>query len=103
MNAKPRLLLGTRETASCVQVMRALQSYLDGQIDEVTARRVANHLEACRRCGLEASTYLEIKAALARKASSVDQRALDRLRAFGAALVEDRGGGQDPSQSPPPA
>ncbi|GAC1311544.1 MAG: zf-HC2 domain-containing protein [Acidimicrobiales bacterium] len=99
MNPKPRLLLGTKETASCMQVMRVLQSYLDGQIDEVTARRVANHLEACRRCGLEASTYLEIKAALARKESEVDPRALDRLRAFGTALA----GGEDPRQSPPPA
>lgn len=103
MKAKPRLLLGTKEVASCMQVMRVLQSYLDGQIDEVTARRVANHLEACRRCGLEASTYLEIKASLARKASEVDPLALDRLRAFGTALTEDLAGGEDPRRSPPPA
>ncbi|GAC1602892.1 MAG: zf-HC2 domain-containing protein [Acidimicrobiales bacterium] len=100
---KPRRLRGTRQTASCMQVMRVLQSYLDGQIDEITARRVASHLEACRQCGLEASTYLEIKASLARKGSPADEQTLDRLRAFSAALVENPSDGQDPRQSLPPA
>ena len=57
MKAKARRFRGTKEMASCMQVMRVLQSYLDGQTDEMTARRVANHLEACRRCGLDAATY----------------------------------------------
>lgn len=89
MRSKPRRLWGTKERASCMQVMRVLQSYLDGQTDEVTARRVANHLEACRRCGLESATYREIKAALARKAAQPDRAAVARLRAFGVALAED--------------
>jgi anti-sigma factor RsiW len=75
--------------ASCMQVMRVLQSYLDGHTDDTTARRVASHLDACRRCGLEASTYREIKAALARKATPLDESSLERLRAFGSALVAD--------------
>ncbi len=87
MSAKPRRLRGSKEMASCMQTMRVLQSYLDGHTDEVTARRVANHLDACRRCGLEASTYREIKAALARKAVPLEQASLDRLRAFGTALA----------------
>jgi anti-sigma factor RsiW len=51
----------------CLRVSRVLQSYLDGVVDEVTARRVARHLERCRRCGAEADTYSAIKAALARQ------------------------------------
>ena len=91
MKAKPRRLLGTKEMASCMQVMRVLQSYLDGEVDELTARRVAKHLEACRRCGLEAGTYREIKAALQRKAGPVDQDALQRLHNFGASLAKADG------------
>ncbi len=89
MSGKPRRLRGTKEMASCMQVMRVLQSYLDGEIDEVTARRVANHLDACRRCGLEAATYREIKAALRRRTAPLDRAAAASLRAFGAALARD--------------
>jgi len=83
---KPPKLLGNKEMASCMQVLRALQSYLDGQTDEVTTGRVAKHLEACRRCGLEAATYREIKAALARSAAPLNLALLERLRAFGSSL-----------------
>jgi anti-sigma factor RsiW len=103
MSAKPRRLRGTKEMASCMQVMRVLQSYLDGHTDEVTARRVANHLEACRRCGLEAATYREIKAALARQAAAPDQAALDRLRAFGTSLASSPHDEDDSGHSRPPA
>lgn len=54
-----------REVATCREVGRVLQAYLDGHVDELTARRVARHLEMCRRCGMEASTYAEIKRSLA--------------------------------------
>ena len=87
MKARPRRMWGTKEMASCMQVMRVLQSYLDGHTDEVTARRVTEHLEACRRCGLEATTYREIKAALARQATPLEETTLDRLKAFGASLA----------------
>jgi anti-sigma factor RsiW len=92
--------------ASCMQVMRVLQSYLDGHNDEVTARRVANHLDACRRCGLEASTYREIKAALGRKSVPLDEPSIERLRAFGAGIAGyARADDGEPSsrEGPPPA
>lgn len=79
---------GDREVASCLEVGRVLQSYLDGQVDELTARRVSRHLEMCRRCGLEAETYTNIKAALARRGADVDPRAVERLKAFGRSLLE---------------
>jgi anti-sigma factor RsiW len=75
--------------ASCMQVMRVLQSYLDGHTDEVTARRVASHLDACRRCGLEAATYRQIKAALLRAATPPDPVAVERVRTFAARLSQE--------------
>jgi len=68
--------------ASCREIAKVLQTYLDGQTDDNTAQRVARHLEACRRCGLEARTYREIKAALARRVPIVDELAPERLRTF---------------------
>ena len=103
MSAKPRRMRGTKEMASCMQVMRVLQPYLDGHTDGVTTRRVAVHLEACRRCGLEAATYREIKASLARRAAPPDPAALERLRAFGTSLGDRRVGEDDSGQAPPPA
>ena len=88
MTPKPRRLWGSKDMASCMRVMRVLQAYLDGHVDEVTARRVANHLDACRRCGLEAATYREIKAALTRTGPPLDPSAVERLRSFGTGLAQ---------------
>ncbi len=78
---------GTPSVASCRQVHQTVQSYLDGGLDENSARRVARHLEMCRKCGLEADTYRAIKNSLAAQ-SKVDSEALQRLRAFGQQLTE---------------
>jgi anti-sigma factor RsiW len=74
----------------CLRVTRELQSYLDGVVDEVTARRIAAHLEDCRRCGLRADTYTAIKTALARH-EPTPPPALARLREFADTLVTDEG------------
>ena len=71
----------------CRMVAKALQAYLDGQTDEVTAQRVARHLDACHRCGFEERTYRELKSSLARRAPHVDELAVARLRMFAAELV----------------
>lgn len=86
--------LRRREEASCAEVARVLQTYLDGQVDDLTARRVGRHLDHCRRCGLESETYMAIKDALSRRSHDVDPAALDRLRSFGEHLAEG-GPGQD--------
>ena len=78
------------EEMSCREVGKVLQSHLDGELDELLARRVARHLEMCMRCGMRAETYVEIKRALHRSAGSPPQDALDRLRAFGQELAEGR-------------
>ncbi len=76
------------DMATCRQVGRVLQAYLDGQADEVTMRRVEQHLEACRRCGLEVHVYEDLKAALARRSARVDRLAIERLRGFAYSLIE---------------
>ncbi len=89
-------MTGTRDAAGCLQTGRLLQSFLDGDLDEVTARRVARHLEMCRRCGLEATTYTAIKATLARRGTGVDPAAVARLAEFGTSLLVDQR--DDPDQ-----
>lgn len=74
---------------NCMQVGRRLQRYLDGEIDDLVARRVRRHLEDCRRCGMKAATYTEIKAGLARRGKDVPGDAVARLRAFGERLARE--------------
>ena len=87
-----KLTMRNNRPASCRQVGKVLQRFLDGEIDDDTRRRVADHLDDCRRCGLGADTYLQIKAALARRATEPPADALDRLRSFGERLAA----GHDP-------
>ncbi len=74
--------------ASCREVGRVLQHHLDGVVDDDYAKIIAEHLEECRRCGLEYETYRTIKEALARRRGRVDDEALARLREFGRHLAE---------------
>lgn len=84
-------LMGRGDEASCGEVARHLQAFVDGETDDRQARRIGKHLEACRRCGLEERTYREIKSALGRQGAPVDPSAVQRLEAFGASLLaEDR-------------
>ena len=82
-----RVWNATASRMRCMATMRVLQTYLDGALDEVAARRVAEHLEDCRRCGLEAEVYQEIKTALGGQDRTVDPRAIERLRHFGEQLA----------------
>lgn len=82
-----RLIPKRNGPMSCRQVGKVLQRFLDGEIDDRDRRRVADHLDDCRRCGLGADTYLQIKAALARTATEPPPDVLERLRSFGARLA----------------
>ena len=67
------------------QVAKVLQGYLDGEVDPATAHMVHEHLEVCRRCGPEASTYRAIKTASPMAHATpvpleVDPQAVERLR-----------------------
>lgn len=85
---KIRLHRDQPSMASCLRVIRVLQTYLDGELDQHRARRVAAHLETCRRCGLDATTYTEIKQALSRHQQPLPADTLSRLEAFTERLVE---------------
>ncbi|MGQ0618281.1 MAG: anti-sigma factor family protein [Acidimicrobiia bacterium] len=74
---------------NCVQVGRRLQRYLDGDVDDLTARRIMLHLENCRRCGMEAAAYTEIKASLARRGEALPDDTVARLRSFGERLIAE--------------
>jgi anti-sigma factor RsiW len=74
---------------TCREVGKLLQHYLDGHTDEDATAEVAEHLEDCRRCGLEAAIYREIKAVLARRAPVLPETTQARLRRFGDQLATD--------------
>jgi len=76
-----------RGGASCLQVARTLQRYLDGDLDDATRARVAGHLDVCRRCGLDERAYRDIKAALARRGTTIPDEPIERLRSFAARLA----------------
>ena len=82
-----KLLRRFRGGPSCDEVMEVLQSYLDGEVDLDTARRVAGHLETCTDCGPESEVYRRIKTALARSAEPVDPDILAGLHSFSARLL----------------
>lgn len=85
------MALGIFARSECHQAARFLQHYLDGELDIVRASTVAEHLETCRRCGLEAQTYESIKVAISATAphsDEADEAAVQRLRHFAATLAE---------------
>ena len=82
-------MLTKKGGASCIEVARTLQQYLDGDLDEPTRSRVAAHLAVCRRCGLDEQAYREILTALSRQGNTTDSEPIDRLRAFAVSLTAD--------------
>jgi anti-sigma factor RsiW len=79
---------------TCAEVGELLQHYLDAELDDRRSRRLADHLEDCRRCGLEADTYERIKHSLAQSQPAVPSDSLARLREFGARIAR----GEEPVQ-----
>ena len=74
---------------SCIQVARILQHYLDDQLDESAAAQVGHHLDACRRCGLDAESYRDIKRGLAQSSHPPPPERVERLASFVAHLVSE--------------
>lgn len=83
------LLQGMRDRVECMRVKPLLQAYLDGELGEDGARRVSRHLDACRRCGLAAATFRDIKGAVSRLGDEPDREAVQRLRRFAQGLTAD--------------
>ena len=77
------------QVMSCAEVGKLLQHYLDDELDPARAGKIAEHLEDCRRCGLEADTYERIKLSLATHNPALEHDpVLKRLRAFADGLVD---------------
>lgn len=90
----------------CVRVSSTLQPYLDGEItDPDHASAMADHLEECRRCGLEAETYTTLKVALAARApggtDAGTRAALGRLEAFARSLAGQTAAQPGSTEEPP--
>jgi anti-sigma factor RsiW len=85
-----------RDRIECMRVKPLLQAWLDGELDDAQRARVAEHVEACRRCGLAASTYRSLKARLRGLGQPADRDAVARLEAF-----VDHLGGQSGEAAPP--
>jgi anti-sigma factor RsiW len=79
----------TPDRLTCRQVGRLLQAYLDDELRDTRAVLIANHLDACLRCGLEAGTYRWLKAHLAGLDHGEDARQLDHLRDFADQLIDE--------------
>lgn len=80
-----------RRPLMCPEVGRTLQAYLDGRVDDDWADRVRAHLRHCRRCGMEAKTYAQLKEALRRREIVIQGEARDRLRDFATRLASGQG------------
>jgi len=78
-----------RGRASCIQVARVIQRYLDDQLDEGTAQDVVRHLKACRRCGLDVDSYRAMKFTLAQSSRAAPPERVERLTSFVAQLVSE--------------
>lgn len=76
-----------RRPLMCPEVGRTLQAYLDGRVDDDWAARIEAHLEHCRRCGMEAKTYTELKAVLSRQEMALRTDTLENLRDFATRLA----------------
>ena len=77
---------GTR----CIEIGRLIQGHLDAGLDEATSAKVADHLDACRRCRLAAADYRRLKTALSETAAPVPAEPLERLHALAADLASGR-------------
>lgn len=93
------ILKRARDRIECMRVRPLLQAFLDGELDDAQRQRVAAHVEACRRCGLEASTYMSLKRRLSGFDEPLDPDAVARLTEFVDHLAdepdEDGSGGID--------
>lgn len=77
---------------SCAQLAAALQTLLDEELPADEAAKAMGHLEGCRKCGLEAEAYQQIKSVLGGLREDPEATTLIRLRDYADSLTETRGG-----------
>lgn len=84
-----------RDRIECMRVKPLLQPFLDGALAAAERGLVARHLDACRRCGVAASTYRSLKERLAGLGEPAEPEAVARFED----LVDDLG---DSDEAGPP-
>ena len=72
-----------------MEVRRVINGFVDNQLEDGFAAKIAEHLDECRRCGLSAEVYADIKQSLQSKPPTIDDAAIERLREFGSELAGD--------------
>ena len=70
------------EHPSCEQVGAVLQAYLDGELGAGDTDLVANHLEHCERCRIEASTVQRVIDTIRAQRLELAPEVRDRLTAM---------------------
>jgi anti-sigma factor RsiW len=93
---KVDMLRRAQDLIECMRTGRHLQAFLDGELDDLQRERVAAHLEACRRCGLAASTYESLKQRLHGFGQPADPGAVARLERFIDTLADESDGTHAP-------
>ncbi|MFW2380414.1 MAG: anti-sigma factor family protein [Acidimicrobiales bacterium] len=72
-----------RGRLTCTETLELLQQYLDGELSDEAARKIAEHLDHCTRCDQESEVYGKIKASIAAATEAPDQEVIERLERFG--------------------
>jgi anti-sigma factor RsiW len=80
--------------AGCAALSEHFQTHLDHELDDETARRIVEHLEVCKACGLEYETYRSIKTSVERMRPP-SPSAMARLTEFADDLCRDGSGLDD--------
>ena len=79
------------EQLSCAEVARLVQRFVDDEIeDPVVVDALIAHVDACAPCDWERETLTTIKSALAARRVDPPAASVDRLRAYGASLMQER-------------
>ncbi len=73
--------------ARCREVRKLIGGFIDGEVDQDLAAKIAEHLDDCRRCGLDAGVYTRVKQSLQARPPMVDDDAVARLREFGSDIT----------------
>ncbi len=92
LRRRPTLQVPSRP--DCHEVAAVLQAYLDGELGEDEAGRVAEHLQHCQRCDIEASTVQQVIAAIRRQRPEFDRGTYARLTG----VLDDLVGHDGPEQ-----
>jgi anti-sigma factor RsiW len=84
-----RLPLPLPPDPECHVVGAVLQAYLDGELGPQDAELVAEHLEHCQRCEIEAATVTQVVDAIKRQRPDLDPEPIERLAGFVDRLTRD--------------